>query len=60
MIEGNVESEFAYFVKALNLLLNGRSAHVRFDTNGNAYVASLAKLAPLHKNGKERQPTPQE
>jgi hypothetical protein len=48
------------FVKALDLLLNGRSAHVRFDTNGNVYVASLAKLAPFDKNGEERQLTPQE
>ncbi|XTZ09918.1 MAG: DUF3370 family protein [cyanobacterium endosymbiont of Rhopalodia yunnanensis] len=46
--------------KQLLIKTNGRSGHVRFNTNDNVYVASLAKLAPLNKNGEEREPTPQE
>ena len=47
-------------VKDLDPPLNGRSTYVRLETNGNVYVASLAKFAPLDKNGKERAPTLQE
>ncbi|HAC62388.1 MAG TPA: hypothetical protein DCF68_02340 [Cyanothece sp. UBA12306] len=47
-------------VKDLDPPLNGRSAYVRLQTNGNVYAASLAKFAPLDENGEERQPTLEE
>ncbi len=44
-------------VKDLDPPLNGRSTYVRLQTNGNVYVASLAKFAPVDENGEERPPT---
>ena len=47
-------------VKGLDPPLNGRSTYISLETNGNVYVASLTKFAPLDDNGKERPPTLQE
>jgi len=44
-------------VKDLQPPINGRSTYLRLQSDGRVYAASLAKFAPLDREGEERKPT---
>ncbi|MGF1487193.1 MAG: DUF3370 domain-containing protein [Prochloraceae cyanobacterium] len=47
-------------VKDLQPPINGRSTYLRLQSDGRVYAASLAKFAPLDREGEERKPTVEE
>ncbi|MGB3189854.1 MAG: DUF3370 domain-containing protein, partial [Limnoraphis sp.] len=44
-------------VRTLEPPLNGRSTYMRLESNGEVYVASLAKFARMERNGNEPSPS---